>query len=212
MRNMRSFFLLLSCVPLLAFVHPSASGQQQPAREVIPPMLQNYQQVTAERLKKPEDADWLMIRRTYDGWGYSPLEQITAKNVTRLQPAWVFSTGVGNGHEAPPIVNNGVMFVATPGGQVIAIDATTGSQLWRYKRTIPDDAIVQHPTTRGVALYGDKVFFATNDAFLVAIDARTGNEVWVTPVADNRTGYYMSLALLVAGGKVMVGASGGEWG
>ena len=61
-----------------------------------------------------------MIRRTYDGWGYSPLDQITPANVARLQPVWVFSTGVDNGHEAPPIVNNGVMFVATPGNQVIA--------------------------------------------------------------------------------------------
>jgi alcohol dehydrogenase (cytochrome c) len=187
-------------------------GQQQPPAPPIPAILQNYKTVTADRLKRPEDADWLMIRRTYDGWGYSSLELINAKNVSRLQPAWVFSTGVGNGHEAPPIVNNGVMFVGTPGGQVIAIDARTGAQLWRYKRAIPEDAIVGHPTTRGVALYGDKVFFATNDAFLVAIDARTGNEVWVTPVADNRTGYYISLAPLVADGKVMVGASGGEWG
>ena len=45
--------------------------------------------MTAERLKKPEDGDWLMVRRTYDGWGYSPLEQITPGNVARLQPVWV---------------------------------------------------------------------------------------------------------------------------
>ena len=77
-------------------------------------ILQNYKPVTAERLKSPDDSDWLMVRRTYDGWGYSPLDQITPANVARLQPVWVFATGVTNGHEAPPIVNNGVMFVATP--------------------------------------------------------------------------------------------------
>src|SRR5687767_7375273 len=58
-----------------------------------------YTSVTSERLKNPEDGDWLMVRRTYDGWGYSPLGQITAANVSRLQPAWVFATGVNNGHE-----------------------------------------------------------------------------------------------------------------
>ena len=134
------------------------------------------------------------------------------QNVARLQPAWVFSTGVTNGHEAPPIVNNGVMFVATPGNQVIAIDAKTGRVLWRYERPLPEDVVVLHPTSRGVALYGDKVFFAAGDAVLVALDARTGKEVWTAKVEDNKNGYYMSLAPLVADGKVMVGASGGELG
>src|SRR5437867_13133610 len=95
------------------------SAQQQPP---APAPLQTYKPVTAERLKKPEDGDWLMVRRTYDGWGYSPLEQITAKNVDKLQPVWSFSTGVVSGHEAPPMLSNGVMFVATPSNQVIAIE------------------------------------------------------------------------------------------
>src|SRR3989449_4216956 len=110
----------------IAAQQPPAQPAQpaQPAEPPAPvaPVLQNYKPVTAERLKKPEDGDWLMVRRTYDGWGYSPLEQITAKNVDKLQPVWSFSTGVVSGHEAPPMVSNGVMFVATPSNQVIAID------------------------------------------------------------------------------------------
>jgi alcohol dehydrogenase (cytochrome c) len=178
----------------------------------VPPLLQNYKAVTAERLKQPETSDWLMIRRSYNGWGYSPLAQISARNVKLLAPAWVFSTGVNNGHEATPLVNNGVMFVATPGNQVIALDAATGALLWRYRRQIPEGTLMLHPTSRGVALFGDKVFFAAGDAVLVALDARTGKEVWTTKVADNKSGYYMTLAPLVADGKVMIGASGGELG
>jgi len=196
-----------------AAVLPAAEAgfaQQQPPP--LPAILQNYRPVTAERLKNPADGDWLMVRRTYDGWGYSPLDQITPGNVGRLQPVWVFATGVANGHEAPPIVNNGVMFVATPGNQVIAIDAGTGMILWRYRRLLPEDAVILHPTTRGVALYGDKVFLAANEAVLVALDARTGKEIWATKVEEYRNGYYMTLAPLVADGKVMVGASGGERG
>ena len=188
------------------------SAQQDAQRPPVPPILQSYKPVTPERLKKPEDGDWLMVRRTYDGWGYSPLDQITSGNVSRLQPVWVFATGVTNGHEAAPIVNNGVMFVATPGNQVIALDAKTGALLWRYRRPLPEDVILLHPTSRGVALSGDKVFFAAGEAVLVALDARTGREVWTTKVGENKNGYYMSLAPLVADGKVLVGASGGELG
>lgn len=178
----------------------------------FPLLAQDYTPVTAERLKQPEDGDWLMVRRTYNGWGYSPLNQITPRNVTRLQPAWVFSTGMTNGHEAAPIVNHGTMFVSTPGQQVIALEAATGKVLWRYRHTLPEGVVLLHPTSRGVALYGDKVFFAAGDAVLIALDAKTGEEVWTKNVADNKSGYYMSLAPMAVDGKVIVGASGGELG
>jgi alcohol dehydrogenase (cytochrome c) len=190
---------------------PAPAVQSQP-HAPMPAALQHYKLVTADRLKKPDDGDWLMPRRSYDGWGYSPLAQITTDNVKRLQPVWVFGTGAANGHEAPPIVNNGVMFVSTPGNQVIAIDAKTGNQLWRYRRPLPQGAIVLHPTSRGVSLYGDKLFFSAGEAVLVALNAKTGEEAWTTTVADNASGYYMSLAPLVADGKVLVGCSGGELG
>ncbi len=189
-----------------------AAAQSATPPPPVPAALRDYKTITADRLTKPDDGDWTMIRRTYDGWGYSPLTQITPDNVQRLQPAWVFATGVTSGHEAAPLVNNGVMFVATPGSQVLAIDASTGNLLWRYRRQLPVGSILPHQTSRGVALYGDKVFFAAGDATLVAIDAKTGKEAWATSVADNKTGYYMTLAPLVAGGTVMVGASGGELG
>jgi alcohol dehydrogenase (cytochrome c) len=189
----------------------AAQQPQQPAAPT-PAILESYKAVTADRLKKPEDGDWLMVRRTYDGWGYSPLEQITAKNVDKLAPIWEFSTGVVSGHEAPPIVNNGVMFVATPSNQVIAIEAKTGKILWRFRRPSPEGSSVPHQTSRGVALYNDKIFFAAGEAILTAIDAKTGKEAWATKVEENKNGYYITMAPLVADGKVIVGASGGERG
>jgi alcohol dehydrogenase (cytochrome c) len=191
----------------------TASGQQQPAPPVpLPPVLSGYQPVTKQRLEHPEDQSWLMIRRTYDGWGYSPLNQITVGNVTRLRPVWVFSTGEARVHQAAPLVNGGVMFVTSPNNQVIAIDVKSGNLLWRYRRPLAAGMSVPHQTNRGVALYGDKVYFAAGEAVLVALDASTGREVWTTVVADNKAGYYTTLAPLVAGGVVMVGASGGEFG
>jgi alcohol dehydrogenase (cytochrome c) len=167
----------------------------------IPDILQNYTPVTAERLKNPEDGNWLMFRRTYNGWGYSPLNEITAENVSRLQPVWSFATGQVEGHQAPPIVNNGVMFVATPGNQLLALDAKSGNVLWRYKRPFPEDMTPLHPTNRGVGLYGDKVFFAAAEAVLVALNAKTGKEVWTTTVDDYKGGERSE-------GQGLVGAGG----
>lgn len=172
----------------------------------------SYTPVTQQRLENPEPGNWLLYRRTYDGHGFSPLDQVNSGNVRHLVPAWTFATGVNDGHEAPPMVNNGVMFVATPQGQVIALDAKSGDLIWRYKRQLPDDLFQLHPTSRGVALWQDRVFLATTDDYLVALDAKTGHELWSKKVQDFRRGQYMTLEPLVVNGKVMVGGSGGEFG
>ena len=122
-----------------------------------------YRPVTTERLLDPEPRNWLMYRGGYDGWGYSALDQITPENVGGLEPVWSFSTGVREGHEAPPIVNDGRMFVTTPQNQVFALDAATGDLLWRYARELPEDLQQSHPTNRGGALYDDMVFVGTVD-------------------------------------------------
>ena len=171
-----------------------------------------YDPVTAERLLKPEPENWLMYRGTYNGQGYSPLDKITPKNVKKLVPVWSYSTGQLEGHQAPPIVNNGVMFISTPRNQVLALNARTGDLIWQYQREFGDDVVHPHPTNRGVALYGNRVYLATMDTHVVALDARTGKVVWDTKVDENKNNYYFTLAPLIAKGKVMVGTSGGEYG
>ena len=209
MARVRTLACILVGVGCAALV---GTAQQVPPTAPLPPVLQHYKPVIADDLLKPGPGDWPMVRRTYDGWGYSPLEQVTVQNVTRLQPAWVLSTGVTSGHQAPPILHDGVMFIATPSSQVLAVEAKTGQLLWRYRKRIAEDARIGHQTSRGVALYGDKVFLAAGDAVLVAINARTGQEVWSKQVEENKNGYYMSLAPLVAEGKVIVGTSGSDRG
>src|ERR1700674_1463569 len=137
--------------------------------------IENYSPVTADRLKNPEPGNWMHYRRTYDGQGYSPLDQINTSNVKNLTPVWTFSTGVVEGHEAPPIVNNGVMFVATPMGQVIALNAKTGDEYWRYKRQLPDDLFQLHPTSRGVGLWQGKLHLAPTGHQLVRAHAQNAN-------------------------------------
>ena len=174
--------------------------------------IDSYSPVTAERLRDPADGDWLMYRRTYDGWGYSPLDEIDRRNVEALEPVWSLSTGVQEGHEGALIVNDGVMFVTTPFNRMHAVEAATGDVLWSYQRQLPFDMSVIHPTNRGVALWGERVFMATSDAKLVALDARTGEVAWEAEVENYRNGYYITMAPLAANGNVMVGVSGGERG
>jgi len=195
---MRYYLSALLCVSVAM---PGAQAAETP-----------YHAVTDARLAAPEAHNWLMTRGDYGSLGYSPLGQITPANVAQLKPVWTFSTGVTEAHQSPPIVNDGVMFITTPRNQVLALDARSGELLWRYARELPADLFQLHPTNRGVALYGDLVYLATLDACLIALDARSGQVVWEQQVEDYLSGYYMTLAPLVADGKVMVGVSGGEFG
>jgi alcohol dehydrogenase (cytochrome c) len=172
----------------------------------------DYSSVTDARLADPEPENWLMYRRTYDSHGYSPLKEINSRNVKKLKPLWSFSTGLREGHQSPPVVNDGFMFITTPHNHLLALNAETGELLWRYIRELPEDQVQMHPTNRGVGLYGDLVYMATADCYVVALDATTGKVVWETEVEDYARGYYMTLAPLVANGQVMVGVSGGEFG
>jgi alcohol dehydrogenase (cytochrome c) len=182
------------------------------AASLVATGLAQYSSVTADRLVNPEPENWLHYRGTYDGWGYSPLDQIDASNVASLRPVWSFATGVTEGHQAPPIVNDGIMYVTTPQNQVIALDAVSGDLLWRYRRQLPPETTMVHPTNRGVGLWEDSLFLATLDAYVVALDATSGEVLWERELADTAAGYYMTLAPLVVDGVVMVGVSGGERG
>lgn len=196
---MRSIFTATAALSVAALMGTSA-------------LADGYSVVTDERLKNPEPRNWLMWRGNYEGHGYSELNQINAENVGDLVPVWSYSTGVAEGHQSPPMVNDGMMFVSTPQNQVIALDAKTGNEIWRYVRELPEDLFQLHPTNRGVALYGDKVYMATVDAGVVALDAKTGDVVWDVIVGDYTDGYYSTLSLLAAEGKIITGVSGGEYG
>src|SRR5262249_27717703 len=110
--SMRKLAVLI-CTILVA-LEPAKLTAQSPV---------SYSTVTEQRLLNPEPNNWLMYRGNFSGWGYSPLDQITPGNVKKLVPVWSFSTGVTEGHQSPPIVHNGVMFVTTPQQQVFALNA-----------------------------------------------------------------------------------------
>ena len=80
-----------------------------------------------------EDHDnWLTYGHGYANQRYSALDQIDAGNVERLVPKWIYQTGVLGTFPTSPIVANGVMYLSTPYNHVVALDAATGKQRWRY--------------------------------------------------------------------------------
>ena len=163
--------------------------------------------VTDAMLQNPDPADWLNWRRTLDGWGYSPLDQITTDNVDRLQLAWSWGLAEGS-QQTTPIVHDGVMYLANPGAIVQALDAATGELLWEYRRETPGGedgpAGGRH---RNIAIYQDRIYLNTNDAHVVAIDARTGAEVWDTDVGGG-VGFRYTSGSIVADGMVVSGLTG----
>jgi alcohol dehydrogenase (cytochrome c) len=77
----------------------------------------------------PSTPKWLLSRSTYDGWGFQPANLNHSAGVKPLMLAWRFSTAEIGGHQAPPIVNAGVMFITTPRNQLMTLDATAGALL-----------------------------------------------------------------------------------
>lgn len=168
--------------------------------------------VTDELLRNPPSGEWLHSRRTYEGWSYSPLDQINRKNVGQLQLAWSWAMYPGN-QQASPIVHDGVMFLANPGSTVQALNAVTGDLLWEYRREFPEArrAQAEMRTIRGLSVYEDKVFLNTADAHVVALEARTGRVVWDVEAANPEQRLYFSAPALVARGKVISGLQGCEY-
>ena len=106
--------------------------------------------------------EWHAYGRTGQGQRYSPLAQITPDNVDKLAVAWEFHTGDVRGRagdpdettfEVTPLKIGDRLFLCTPHQQVIALDATTGRQIWRYDPRIRAGLALQHLTCRGLAYH-----------------------------------------------------------
>ncbi len=100
--------------------------------------------------------NWLMYGRTYNAHRFSPLDQVTTKNVKHLVPVWTFQTGVLDGFECTPLIIDGIMYITTPWNHAYAIDCKTGSQIWHYQKSLPENmALCCDAVNRGFAALGD---------------------------------------------------------
>ena len=187
-------------------------GQQSESQSGAAP---SFSPVTWERLLNAADEpeNWLMYSGTLDSQHFSGLDQIHNRNVGELELKWAYQIPQLDRAETVPLVVDGVMFITEAPSNVVAVDAATGRQYWRYNHELPDDLrICCGRNNRGVAILGETLYMSTLDARLVAIDARTGNLVWNTEVADYRSGYSKTAAPLIVKDKVVTGIAGGEFG
>ena len=154
---------------------------------------------------------------SYDNHRYSPLNQVNAQNVGKLQVAWTFSTGVLRGHEGAPLVIGDVMYVHAPfPNTVYALDLNNeGKILWKYE-PVQDPNVIPvmccDTVNRGLAYSNGKLFLHQADTTLVALDAKTGKVVWSVKTDDPGKGATGTSAPMVVGNLVYVGVSGGEFG
>ncbi|HEV2979200.1 MAG TPA: methanol/ethanol family PQQ-dependent dehydrogenase [Casimicrobiaceae bacterium] len=160
--------------------------------------------------------NWAMQAGDMYNQRYSKLNQIDAKNVGKMQVAWLFSTGVLRGHEGSPLVVGDTMYINTPfPNKVFAIDLDTQKIKWRYEPK-QDAAVIPQmccdTVYRGLAYAQNKIFLQQADTMLVALDAATGKVIWSVKNGDPKVGAVNTNAPHVFKDKVITGISGGEWG
>jgi len=139
--------------------------------------------------------DWPVYGGTGYGQRYSALADITPQTIAQLVPAWTFHTGdlktegdpTETTYQVTPLKIGDTLYLCTPRSQLIALDAATGAQRWRFDPDVTIDKSSQHMTCRGVAYHADplvsgttegscarRLLLPTIDARLYAIDAANG--------------------------------------
>jgi alcohol dehydrogenase (cytochrome c) len=144
-------------------------------------------QVNDAALAAEAGDNWIHTNGNYAGHRFSTLDKINTGNAGKVKIAWTLSVGGKTDAQATPSVHNGVIYFPQD-NKVFAIDGKTGKIIWKYEHKLPDDwggynvpfFTGKH---RGVALYGDNVYFFSNDTKLHAIDMKTGKAKFVKDYA-----------------------------
>ncbi|MCW3798436.1 methanol/ethanol family PQQ-dependent dehydrogenase [Sphingomonas sp. BN140010] len=174
--------------------------------------------VTARSVAQADNGNWEMPGKNVAATRFSAMREITPANVRNLRVAFTASTGINRGHEAPPLVIGGTMYLVTPfPNKLIALDLTKpgAPTKWVFNPKPPTAAqgvACCDVVNRGAVYANGRLFFNTLDGRTVAVDARSGKLAWQTKLGDIQRGETMTMAPTVANGKVIVGNSGGEMG
>jgi alcohol dehydrogenase (cytochrome c) len=198
-------------------LHPPAAAMSVPGSFSLPSKfgltleghIQNYEPVTEAMMNHPPDGDWLMFRRNYQGWSFSPLKQINTANVGSLQLKWMWSLPENGTMEITPLVHSGVLFIWGTGNTIQALAAKTGELLWENRlgpaprRPGPGPSTEE---TRSMGLWGNNIYVNTPFGMVYALDARSGKEVWKTSIVDYKPGIGGSTGgVIIIKGHVLVG-------
>jgi len=179
---------------------------------------QAWGEVTYERIRSADKypGDWLTYHGTYQGWHYSPLDQINTKNVGKLVVAWTHAMPRSmRGLQSMPLAAEGVLYYSGSYNQVYALDGASGEVIWYYQHKLNEDLVAKQthsPYNRGIAIGNGHVYMGTLDGKLAAIDIKTGKLAWETKLLDSeRLTVGFTGAPLFVKDKVIIGSQGGEW-
>jgi PQQ-dependent dehydrogenase (methanol/ethanol family) len=210
-----ALFASLLCTGFAAL---TACSRSQPSQSNESPSPGGNHALPPAAASPADDGNWIMPGKDYASTRFSALGQITPANVGRLALAFTFSTATTKGFEAPPLVVNGTMYIVTPfPNYLYALDLTKpgAPAKWTFKPkplAASQGVACCGPVNRGAVYDSGKIFFNTLDGQTIAVDASTGKQVWRTQLGNIQRGETITMAPLVAGGKVLVGNSGGEMG
>ncbi len=175
------------------------------------PVAASGQDVTPATIVKPPAGSWPTYNGDYSGRRFSSLDQINAGNVRDLALAWVYHANTGPGGspfgteiKSTPLEVGGVLYFTVP-DHAWAVDARTGREIWHYKWESQGGI---HIGNRGVAIYGNWVFFEVPDNHLISLEKDTGKFRWAVEIADLAQEYFSTPAPLVVGNHVLVGVGG----
>jgi quinoprotein glucose dehydrogenase len=168
---------------------------RRPTRVALATALALFSPGAAPALAQAPAGEWRSYGATSEGTRYSPLDQVNRGNVAKLEVAWTYRTGELNrkpnlsgeretvAFECTPIVVDGVMYISTPAGNVVALRAETGEVVWKFEpmRGVSPAPFHQH---RGVSYWEGpsrdgkgldrRVIYGSYDGRLFALDAATG--------------------------------------
>jgi PQQ-dependent dehydrogenase (methanol/ethanol family) len=165
-----------------------------------------------------DDGQWTMPSKNYASTRFSALTELNTSNVHNLVPMFTFSLAVNKGQEAAPIVADNTMYIVTAyPNYVYALDLTQpGAPLkWKFApKPLPASQGVAccDVVNRGGSIDHGKYIFDTLDGQVIALDAKTGKAIWRVRIGNINTGESITMAPVVADGRVYVGNSGGEMG
>ena len=197
--------VLVGAIVGFSFISGLATVFAQSTSEFVP--------VTDAMLQEPSPDDWLMWRRTLDGWGYSPLNQIDRSNVGDLRMVWSRALNTPGRQQGTPLAYNGVLYMPNPNDVIQAINATTGDLVWEHRRPVPDDVCALLitslcQTNRNLAIYDNLIIDTSIDDHIFALDAETGDMVWETEILDYTVNpANQTSGPIIANGKVISGRS-----
>ncbi|RYF09078.1 MAG: membrane-bound PQQ-dependent dehydrogenase, glucose/quinate/shikimate family, partial [Deltaproteobacteria bacterium] len=152
--------VLTACMVLFAFISAGSWLRDVHAIDgMLPPSQGALIDADADTRGVPP-GEWQAYGRTGFGQRYSPLSQITPANVAKLEVAWHIHTGDLRGqpgdpgettYEVTPLKIGERLFLCNPHQTVMALDATTGKEIWRYDPKVSRDMALQHLTCRGLS-------------------------------------------------------------